>query len=99
MKEMQKLRCGKCGTHMANEEDGEVSVRFKTFCVYARGGIVVIICRGCSCPNYYADAEYKQKHPEILQKTRNYINMVEAKTDVWLSREDYLKQKGNPNHV
>lgn len=82
---------------MANEEDGEVSVRFKTFCIYARGGIVVIICRGCSSPNYRADADYKEKHPDILKKTQNYINMVEAKTDVWLSREDYLKTKGVSN--
>lgn len=89
---MMKAHCPRCDYFLATIHDKEVSIRIREHFCYFRGGLVRIICGGCSAENFIVDKEYEKENADLLNQLDGKLNVLRARIEAWVSRKNFNRK-------
>lgn len=92
---MEIVICGRCEFQlMMMDGGGEVTIRIRDQYIYAKGGYLRVICRGCGTPNVLIDSDYEVECPEDVKQLRQLPGTIQASVRQWYGRKKETQNKG-----
>ena len=95
---MEIATCGRCDFQLTvMDGNGEVTIRIRDQYIYAKGGYLRIICRGCGTTNILIDNDYEIEHADESKKLRQSSGTIQAKIRKWQERPWFDRKKQQQN--